>query len=172
MDCSVIIPTLNRPEELEIAIKSILEQTIVPNEIVIVDQGSFHETAKMLREFENWQSFKKKPVFKHIKLSIKSLTAARNVGVSQAISEIILFLDDDVILYRDFISNIMSVYEQHPNALGVQGLIIGAEYSSKLAHCVSRIFYLYYMEKNTWKVLPSGFNTYPYPLTREINCQS
>jgi len=40
MDISVIIPTHNRAELLPRALDSVLEQTLPPNEIIVVDDGS------------------------------------------------------------------------------------------------------------------------------------
>lgn len=37
---SICIPTKDRPEELKRCIKSILEQTVLPSEIVIIDDGN------------------------------------------------------------------------------------------------------------------------------------
>ena len=36
---SLIIPTYNRPDELTVALRSVLEQTRLPDELVIVDDG-------------------------------------------------------------------------------------------------------------------------------------
>ena len=36
---SAIIPTINRPNDLIIAITSILEQKVLPNELIIIDQS-------------------------------------------------------------------------------------------------------------------------------------
>ena len=44
MKVSIIIPTLNRTKDLEIAFNSILELSILPYEIIIVDQSDNEET--------------------------------------------------------------------------------------------------------------------------------
>ena len=40
---SIIIPTYNRPNDLNKCLQSVLEQTVIPNEIVIVDDGRLEE---------------------------------------------------------------------------------------------------------------------------------
>ena len=40
MTLSIIIPTKNRPEELFLLIKSIINQIKLPNQVIIVDQSS------------------------------------------------------------------------------------------------------------------------------------
>ena len=42
-DISIIIPTYNSPEELQNCLASILEQTVLPGEIIIVDDGNLEQ---------------------------------------------------------------------------------------------------------------------------------
>ena len=41
---SVIIPTRNRPHDLRLTVRTLLEQTVMPSEVVIVDQSSDEES--------------------------------------------------------------------------------------------------------------------------------
>ena len=49
---SLIISTYNQPEFLRLAILSAWEQTHLPDEIIIADDGSREETAKLVREMK------------------------------------------------------------------------------------------------------------------------
>jgi GT2 family glycosyltransferase len=49
--------------------------------------------------------------------------AARNIGIEFARCPILLFLDDDVLLEKSFIEEILAVYTQHPNVGMVSGII-------------------------------------------------
>ncbi len=49
---SVIIPTYNRASLLRETLSSVVSQTVMPAEVVVVDDGSTHETANVEREFE------------------------------------------------------------------------------------------------------------------------
>lgn len=85
---SVIITTKDRPLFLRRALKSVLNQTVQPNEIIIVQDGS-----------ENDLSDTHELPFTNIKIinNQKSLggASARNIGASNASHEILMFLDDD-----------------------------------------------------------------------------
>ena len=48
MNLCVIICTKNRPVELEATLKSIFFQTILPDKIVIVDDGNYVDTERVL----------------------------------------------------------------------------------------------------------------------------
>ncbi|MCK6608837.1 MAG: glycosyltransferase, partial [Flavobacterium sp.] len=42
--CSLVTPTYNWPEALELLLLSITKQTVLPNEVIIADDGSKEET--------------------------------------------------------------------------------------------------------------------------------
>lgn len=92
---SVIIPTYNRAEMIEYSIKSILEQTILPNEIIIVDDASTDNTESVIASLNN-------NLIKFIKLDKNSgAQVARNVGIKNSKSKWISFLDSDDLWEKD-----------------------------------------------------------------------
>jgi glycosyltransferase involved in cell wall biosynthesis len=87
----VVIPVRNRSELVDRAIKSVLQQSKLPSEIIIVDDGSTDDTLVRLRI---WQA--KDPTIK-VLVHEKSMgaPAARNTGWQSATGEFIAFLDSD-----------------------------------------------------------------------------
>lgn len=86
---SVIIPTHNRSQLLESAIRSVLAQTYGWLEIVVVDDGSDDETRGVVQRFEDSR-------IRYIRHdSPRGGAAARNSGIKAATGEYIAFLDDD-----------------------------------------------------------------------------
>ena len=84
---SVIIPTYNRVEFLEIAIQSVVNQTYNNIEIIVVDDGSKSNYAESIcNEYLNCFYFYK---------NNGGLSSARNFGISKSKGELIAFLDDD-----------------------------------------------------------------------------
>ena len=84
---SVIIPTYNRCQLLRRALLSIYKQTVQADEIIIIDDGSTDSTRKMLgKEF---------PEVKYTFQENTGVSAARNMGVRQAIGEWFAFLYSD-----------------------------------------------------------------------------
>jgi len=87
MNISVVIPTYNRVELLKRSIDSVINQTIKPFEIIIVDDGSNDGTEVMVK--------KKYDSLKLIKQKNKGASAARNSGIKASSGEWICFLDSD-----------------------------------------------------------------------------
>ena len=52
MRVSLIIATYNWPESLILALRSIEKQTIVPEEVIIADDGSTAETKEIIDKFQ------------------------------------------------------------------------------------------------------------------------
>lgn len=91
---SVIIPTHNRDGFLREAVESVLCQTYLPAEIVVVDDQQRSETEALVRQF----SLESSLAIYYCSLppvSTGSAGRSRNAGVRQASGEMLAFLDDD-----------------------------------------------------------------------------
>jgi glycosyltransferase involved in cell wall biosynthesis len=89
MKVSVIIPAFNRGYILGQAIQSVLDQTLVSLEVVIVDDGSTDDTHVVASSFTDPRI----RVIKHP--TNRGVAAARNTGILEARGELIAFLDSD-----------------------------------------------------------------------------
>jgi glycosyltransferase involved in cell wall biosynthesis len=83
----VIIPTRDRGAFLREAIESVLAQTIPPQEVIVVDDGSTGEAAAWIGEARG-------PVC-YLRQDAAGPAAARNRGLQAATGAFIAFLDDD-----------------------------------------------------------------------------
>jgi glycosyltransferase involved in cell wall biosynthesis len=92
---SVVIPTYNRCETLQKAICAHLNQTALENisEIIVVDDGSTDSTKDVVMRLSEASSLS----IRYFRQANKGPAAARNVGVREARSELVLFTDDDII---------------------------------------------------------------------------
>jgi len=50
--CSLIAPTYNWPEALELLLKSLMYQTCLPDEVIIADDGSNAETSLLIKNYQ------------------------------------------------------------------------------------------------------------------------
>src|SRR3990167_11442170 len=115
MNISIVIPTVDRVDSLDALLSTLAAQSIIPYEIIIIEQGS--RASERLQEKYNTL-----PIH-YFHVAFRSLPAARNFGVDKSTGSIVGFLDDDILLDKEYIKNIMLFFEQHPSALGVQGVI-------------------------------------------------
>jgi GT2 family glycosyltransferase len=122
---AVVIPTLNRPRDLTITVQTLLEQSVLPLELCIVDQSANDESERQVRAL-----FAERPQHaQQVRLrytrdpAINGLTMARNVALDQNHCDIVLFLDDDVELELDFIERLTQGYAEDPNVAGISGII-------------------------------------------------
>lgn len=95
---SVVIPTYNRRASLQKAIASVFCQDEQDFELIIVDDGSTDENQEFLKEI--WQQNKMKALFS----KKKGVSFARNLGVKNASSEWICFLDSDDLWHKQKLS--------------------------------------------------------------------
>lgn len=117
---SLIICTYMRSEAIQKLLQSVVIQTLYPNEILIIDGSIDNKTEKVLKV----KAYKDLCYFK-VKKNERGLTKQRNFGVSKVSesSNIICFLDDDVILEADYFEQLISTYNKYPEALVVGGYI-------------------------------------------------
>jgi GT2 family glycosyltransferase len=117
---SLIICTYMRPKPLLQLLQSITEQTLYPNEILIIDGSTDNETQLILNEnhFENLHYYL-------VPKENRGLTKQRNYGITRAGSnmEVLCFLDDDTVLENDYFEQLINTYKIYPKALGVGGYI-------------------------------------------------
>lgn len=120
MKFSLIICTYMRPKPLLKLLQSVKEQTLYPNEILIVDGSVNLETKEILarNSYENLHYFS-------VSQEDRGLTKQRNFGIARVEKEmdIVCFLDDDVVLEYDYFEQLLKTFEIHPEALGVGGYI-------------------------------------------------
>ena len=106
---SVIIPTKDRTQDIVRCLESIAIQTMPPEEVVIVDSSDTDELKSALDSFENLNI-----KYVHIEMDKKfkgSQQIAMNAGLDNSTDDILIFLDDDVILDKNYIENIVRVFE-------------------------------------------------------------
>ena len=107
---SVIIPTYNRAEMLERALVSITNQSVLPQELIIIDDGSTDSTENLVHRFETGAINLKY----HRQLN-QGPAAARNRGVELATNDIISFLDSDDHWHKRKIDIQFSELKKNPN---------------------------------------------------------
>ena len=82
---SVIIPTYNRHKCVMRAVQSVLDQSIPPHEVIVVDDGSTDQTAQLFVSCD--------PRIQYIVKENGGVSSARNRGIQDSSGDWIAFLD-------------------------------------------------------------------------------
>ena len=157
MKFSVIIPLYNKAPYIRKALESVLAQTYTDYEVIVVDDGSTDDSARIAEEYirevkgaENsgaeTNAYNLSPInYKLIRQANSGVSAARNNGVAQAGGDYIAFLDADDWWEPTYLEKMLQLIEDYPEA----GL-----YACN---------YVYYKPGKTHEALdiPTGYINYP-----------
>ena len=86
---SVVIPTYNSARYLADSIDSVLNQTLTPLEVIVVDDGSTDETSHVVRRYQD-----RGPI-RYFYQDNSGPSTARNRGIAESRGDLIAFLDAD-----------------------------------------------------------------------------
>lgn len=112
---SVIIPTRNRCALLKQTIESVFQQTHAQWELIVVDDASDDDTWAWLQTIDDTR-VRKLHLDRH---SERSKT--RNLGLTMAQGEFVLFLDDDDLLTEHALARHVEALTKHPDAVASIG---------------------------------------------------
>lgn len=103
MKLSLIITTYNSPKFLKLVLDSVRAQVVLPDEVIVADDGSGDETHAMIKAE---QSDFPVPLI-HVWQEDKGFRAAksRNNGIKISSGDYIVFIDGDILLDRRFVKD-------------------------------------------------------------------
>lgn len=127
---SVIIPTLNEEKYLPVLLKNLKEQNFKDMEIIVSDANSNDKTREI--------ALNNKCIY--INSTIKKPAHQRNEGAKKAKYEILLFLDADVVLAKNFLNK--AYQEFYKRKLGVAGFYMKFS-SKKISYKIYSSFYIF-----------------------------
>lgn len=160
LNYSIIVPTCNRKTDLARLIDSILKQTLLPAEVIIIDQSDSDDTKKYVDSLAN-QGLSNIN-FIYICQDEKSSAAARNKGIDIARGQIVSFLDDDVVLFEDYYEKILRYFNDNKKIGGLSGnIIIENESQRRKGKFLKILQKLFLINNFDGTITASGFG---YPL--------
>ena len=108
---AAIVPTYNCEKTIKECLESLMNQTRKFDEIIVVDDGSTDNTPKILGEVEG---------IKVIRTVHVGRSAARNIGLRHATTEIVFFAEADAIYSKEFVEKCVRHFS-NPDVGGVIG---------------------------------------------------
>ncbi len=114
---SIVVPCFNVEHVIERCIEALIAQDY-PKEkmiIVIVDDCSTDDTLKIIQQYRSNNQIK---IIKHFKN--RGLSAARNSGINASKSQMVGFIDSDIVVRKNWVELMMKVL-QNPNVVACMG---------------------------------------------------
>ena len=174
-DVCIIIPTYNRPKDLEVTIKAIINRGNMPGKIVVLDQSKNDESKKMLSKYINENKFIQ---YRHFKVAGTNLSL--NAGIDIVKKEkfkILCIMADDVEVLEGFLDKILREFNEHKEVMGVGSVQIGESFNySTLKFKLKKIFLNFFLlpseEDHKFRVSGPYGNTTTPDVKRDVrDCQ-
>lgn len=115
MYSSIIICTRNRHDLILKCLNSLLnlDYGIDKYEVIVVDNGSTDITKEKVINFKS--PFKLNYVYE----PVPGLSRSRNKGLECATGDIVIYLDDDVTVHKDWLEQLTKPFDDHGDAVGI-----------------------------------------------------
>ena len=106
---SIITPTFNRADEIDLLLESINNQTIDYSlfEMIIADDGSTDSTEDLIAGWQQKTDFE----LKYFTQDNQGPGSARNLGLKEAAGELFLFIDSDCEAHQTWLETIYAAYQ-------------------------------------------------------------
>jgi len=119
MSVCIAIPTYMREAVLIESLNQVFSLGRLPDEVIVVDQTPGHEVGT--ERFLEQASFAGK--IRWIKQATANLPMARNRALRESSSDVVIFIDDDVVLCQGFVGEHLKNYED-PKVIAVSGCVV------------------------------------------------
>jgi glycosyltransferase involved in cell wall biosynthesis len=149
---SFIIPTKDRPDDLQRLLESVMKQDARPNQVIIVDGSAEEQPGVYQQQFPELNI-----VYAHTRFP--RLTSQRNMGLSllNANTDLVCFLDDDIVFCDHALKAMLCFWAQAPESVG------GAVFNIMNEKTPSALVFLKAFfcsgSRKRGRVLKSGYNT-------------
>lgn len=111
MKVSVVMPCYNAAEWIDVALRSLVNQTVPPAEIIVVDDGSTDDSAAIATAFG--------PPVRVLRVENGGASAARGKGAAQATGDALLFMDADDLIAPQTLAAQTACLRSHPGTIAL-----------------------------------------------------
>ncbi|MBJ7879347.1 glycosyltransferase family 2 protein [Gelidibacter salicanalis] len=109
--CSLVTPTYNWPEALELLLLSVKEQSHLPNEVIIADDGSRKETQELIKKIQ--QDFPVPLIHVWHEDNKNQKPAIMNKAIAKSKYDYIIEIDGDIIMHKDFVKDHLEMSQKN-----------------------------------------------------------
>ena len=114
---SIIVPTRNRPDQIQFCVERILANNQTSMELIVVDQSDDRDSESAL------VPFRQDSRLCYIFSSTRGAACARNVGIAASTADLIAFTDDDCRVPTDWVARIVELFDNEPTTAVIFGRV-------------------------------------------------
>jgi GT2 family glycosyltransferase len=141
MNASVVVPTKDRPALLAETVRALLAQTVVPDELIVIDQSATDEGRRAVTALVEETPPARRPALVYVwDRAINGAAAARNTGIDRARGDVVVFCDDDVAPEAVVIERLLAHYARVPDVAGLAPVITNYPRPGWTARAFHRMF--------------------------------
>lgn len=118
---TVVIPMHNKVHEIVRCLMAVMNNEVVPDEIIVVDNNSTDGSRELIERLNSEGKFKNAKSFRIVEEKKQGAGAARNRGLSEARSEYIILLDADDYWEPNFLVRLDNLISQNKSNVYVLG---------------------------------------------------
>lgn len=138
---SVLVPSYNHSAFIETCLNSIIKQTFIPSELLVIDDGSKDDSPKVIERVLKDCTFRSELIVR----PNKGLCATLNEGFEKTAGDYFAYLGSDDVWLPEFIRARVSLLESRPKAALGYGHVFLIDEHSKIIDC-----------SNNWADYPDG----------------
>lgn len=109
---SIIIPVFNEKDYLDECLSSIAAQTVLPTEVIVVDNNSTDESVNIAKKYD---------FVRVVSEPRQGIVYARDKGFNTARSSLIGRIDADTVLPVDWVENVLNFYRNNSMSYAMSG---------------------------------------------------
>jgi len=144
---STVIPTCDRRESLHRILRSLAQQSVLPDEVIVVDGSTGRE------EHDPAESFPRLNII-YVRTGA-AVCVQRNIGIRRSAGSHIFLCDDDLELPKDYVARIKEFLLQNPKANIATGLVYEKNEKGDWAYeypaaSAGELFWKFIFQQSVW----------------------
>jgi glycosyltransferase involved in cell wall biosynthesis/GT2 family glycosyltransferase len=129
LDIAVVVPTRNRPSDLRRCLASLATAVPPRCSVTVVDQSTDMQSAAVFKELVGGLD-----AFDYVASDRTGVSIARNQGARSVGGDLVLFIDDDCEVTRDWVDHWRQFFEAHPTVDIAFGKVAVPEFDRTAGH--------------------------------------
>ena len=122
LNVSIIIPAWNEAERINDCLLNATRQTVMPHEVIVVDNRSTDSTVAVVEQF--MKDHPEAPVRLLHQDEEQGLIPTRDYGLNHATGDVLGRFDADCMIRPDWVEVVAGIFTEDPDAMGATGPVV------------------------------------------------